>query len=43
MVECKNCDGDGKIVDDGAPDAVPVECPKCSGTGLVTKDEQDSQ
>jgi DnaJ-class molecular chaperone len=34
-MDCKMCDGDGKIWDDGAPDAVPITCPNCQGKGYI--------
>lgn len=33
--ECPNCEGSGKVMDDGAPDAVPVTCGKCKGEGEI--------
>lgn len=35
MKECPECEGLGKVMDDGAPDAVAVTCPKCNGEGEV--------
>lgn len=32
-ITCRECDGTGKVFDDGAPDAVPIKCKKCSGEG----------
>lgn len=37
LIECPDCDGDGKVMDDGAPDAVPVKCSRCDGTGEIEK------
>ena len=33
--ECPRCEGDGTILDDGAPDAVPIKCPRCNGEGYI--------
>lgn len=38
MVDCPECEGDGQVWDDGAPDAVPIKCPDCDGAGEVRKD-----
>lgn len=32
-ITCQECEGTGKVFDDGAPDAVPITCPKCKGEG----------
>lgn len=35
MKECPDCEGSGKVMDDGAPDAVPITCGKCKGEGEI--------
>lgn len=39
---CPTCDGDGKVWDDGAPDAVPIECKNCDGSGEVEIDTRST-
>ena len=35
LKECPDCEGSGKVMDDGAPDTVPVTCSKCDGEGEI--------
>lgn len=35
LKECPDCEGGGKVIDDGAPGAVAVTCKKCKGEGEV--------
>lgn len=41
MKECPECEGSGKVMDDGAPDAVPVTCAKCKGEGEIEKSYEE--
>lgn len=40
-VECEECEGEGKVWDDGAPDAVMIPCPKCKGQGEIIPEPRD--
>lgn len=49
-IDCPECNGTGKVFDDGAPDAVPIVCSKCGGEGIremtgeeIEKAKQDAR